>query len=399
MLINCKECGLQISDKAIMCPHCGYPIQPEKISRRTRSLKRRRLPNGFGQISEIKGKNLRKPFRAMVTVGKTPEGKPICKPLKPETYFSTYNDAYAALIEYNKNPYSMDSDMICKDLFEKWIEHYKTKVVNTSSAGRFYNAWEYCTSVYGVKVSELRARNIKYCMYEGVREVSKGVLRTAEPNMQYQIKSMFNMMLDYALEYELVDKNVARTFKIPKEVTDELKTKKSHITYTENEINILWQNAGTLIADMILIQCYSGWRPRELCNLKTENIDLDKGSMTGGMKTEAGTNREIPIHPKILPIIKRYYDQQEEYLFNDAGKPVNTDHLRYLFRRMVKKYNFDPNHRPHDGRVYFVTESKKCGVDEWAIKYIVGHVIYDITERVYTKRDFNWLKEEMKKLR
>ena len=40
----------------------------------------------------------------MVTVGKTSTGRPICKPLKPESYFPTYNDAYAALVEYNKDP-------------------------------------------------------------------------------------------------------------------------------------------------------------------------------------------------------------------------------------------------------------------------------------------------------
>lgn len=68
-------------------------------------VKRRRLPNGFGQITEIKGKNLRKPFRAMITVSKNENGRPICKPLKPESYFETYNDAYAALVDHHKNPY------------------------------------------------------------------------------------------------------------------------------------------------------------------------------------------------------------------------------------------------------------------------------------------------------
>ena len=103
MLIKCPECELQVSDKALICPHCGYPMQPNAKSKPHRkSNKRRRLPNGFGQISEIKGRNLRKPFRAMVTVGKTDTGKPICKPLKPDSYFPTYNDAYAALVEYNK---------------------------------------------------------------------------------------------------------------------------------------------------------------------------------------------------------------------------------------------------------------------------------------------------------
>mgnify|MGYP000452998160 CR=1 FL=1 len=96
MLTQCPECRLPVSDKALNCPHCGYPIQSTAKRRKPRNKnhKRRRLPNGFGQISEIKNRNLRKPFRAMVTVGKTPEGRPISKPLKPESYFETYNDAY-----------------------------------------------------------------------------------------------------------------------------------------------------------------------------------------------------------------------------------------------------------------------------------------------------------------
>lgn len=95
MLIQCPECDLQVSDKANTCPHCGYPLKPDAKPKSSRKPnKRRRLPNGFGQISEIKGRNLRNPFRAMVTVGKDKNGKPICKPLKPESYFPTYNDAY-----------------------------------------------------------------------------------------------------------------------------------------------------------------------------------------------------------------------------------------------------------------------------------------------------------------
>ena len=52
----------------------------------------------------------------MVTVGKTPDGKPICKPLKPESHFATYNDAYAALVEYNKNPYDLEPSITMQEL-------------------------------------------------------------------------------------------------------------------------------------------------------------------------------------------------------------------------------------------------------------------------------------------
>jgi ribosomal protein L37E len=117
MLVKCVECELQVSDKASSCPHCGYPMNGNIKQRKPKnSNKRRRLPNGFGQISEIKNRSLRNPFRAMVTVGKNINGRPICKPLKPESYFATYNDAYAALVEYNRNPYDLEPSITVKEL-------------------------------------------------------------------------------------------------------------------------------------------------------------------------------------------------------------------------------------------------------------------------------------------
>ena len=46
---------------------------------------------------------------------------------------------------------------------------------------------------------------------------------------------------------------------------------------------------------------------------------------------------------------------------------------------------------------YFVTMAKKVTVDEYAIKYIIRHAVNDITEKVYTRRDIQWLKSEIKK--
>lgn len=63
MLVKCPECELQVSDKAPACPHCGYPMKPSvKRKPRAKNNKRRRLPNGFGQISEIKTATFGIPF-------------------------------------------------------------------------------------------------------------------------------------------------------------------------------------------------------------------------------------------------------------------------------------------------------------------------------------------------
>ena len=44
------------------------------------------------------------------------------------------------------------------------------------------------------------------------------------------------------------------------------------------------------------------------------------------------------------------------------------------------------------------TMAKKYKVDEYALKYMIGHKIEDITEKVYTQRDAGWLKEELEKI-
>lgn len=411
MLVKCPECELQVSDKAPACPHCGYPMQPSvKRKPRAKNNKRRRLPNGFGQISEIKNRNLRNPFRAMVTVGKTQSGKPICKPLKPESYFATYNDAYAALVEYNKNPYDLGAAITVRELYEKWSEEYFKTLKAEGSIRSVESAWRYCSAVYDMRVMDVRARHVKGCMDEGTALI-RGVERHPSASMKNQIKSLFNLMLDYALEYELVDRNYARTFNLTEDTIKDIHTvKKEHIPFTDEEISALWEHVEDKnFVDAMLIQCYSGWRPQELGLIELANVDLENGTFKGGMKTEAGTDRVVPIHSKIRRLVEHRYEQAQRlgspYLFNctdgRTGKPVPMTYQRYQcgFAMIRDELKLNPEHRPHDGRKHFVTAAKKAGVDEYAIKYMVGHKISDITEKVYTQREFEWLKTEIEKIK
>lgn len=412
MLIKCPECELQVSDKASSCPHCGYPMKPNITQRkpRNRNNKRRRLPNGFGQISEIKNRNLRNPFRAMVTVGKTDTGRPICKPLKPESYFPTYNDAYVALVEYNKNPYDLNPSITAQELYDKWtIEYFKT--VGESSQRGTEDAWRYCSSVYDMRVVDIRARHIKGCMDDG-KAITRGKEQTPSASMKNKIKTLFNQMLDYAVEYEIVDRNYSRTFNLSDETIKEIQTvKKEHIAFSESEMELLWQHIDDKrFVDVLLIQCYSGWRPQELGLIELVNVDLERGLFAGGMKTDSGTDRTVPIHSRIKSLVERKYKEAQElgskYLFNYVDENSNRKNIkltysRYLrvFERIRDELSLNQEHRPHDGRKHFVTTAKKYGVEEYAIKYIVGHKISDITEKVYTDREFEWLKEEMEKIK
>lgn len=410
MIIKCIECGLQVSDKAILCPHCGFPMQSNAVGKYTRKKKGRpKLPNGFGQISEIKNRNLRNRFRVMVTVGKTSEGKPISKLLKPNAYFKTYNEAYEALVEYNKNPYDLNTSSITMtELYEKWSKEY-LKTVATSNVRSIQSAWNYCSVLYEMRVADVRAKHLKKCI-DGASREGKGKIIQASANTKSRIKSIFNLMFDYANENDLVEKNYARTFNVSDKILKEVEeVKRGHISFTDKEMEILWKNVDKIpYVDVILIQCYSGWRPQELGLIELNRVDLNNWVFAGGMKTDAGMNRLVPIHSKIRPLIKKRYEEainiNSKYLINctDSQRKndikMTYDKYRHRFRSIRDKLNLNPEHRAHDPRKQFITMAKRYNLDEYAIKYIAGHRISDITEKIYTDRTVQWLKDEMEKI-
>ena len=397
MLINCPECELQVSDKAINCPHCGYPLIKTSGREQKRSNKIKRLPNGFGQISFLKGKPLRNPYRAMVTVGHDQNtGRPIVRLLQPQSYFRTYNDAYEALVKYHKDPYSLDSTISVGDLYTEWSKQYFATLKSQSSIRTIEMAWRRCSKLSKMSVSDVRVYHIKDLINE----------LDCSSNIKQRVKSTFNLLFDYAVERELITNNPARAFVLSKNIIDETPAR-SHMPFSNDEIDVLWKNIDVPYVDVLLIQCYGGWRPQELGLIKTENVNMADGVIVGGIKTESGKNRIVPIHPKIREIVKTKYEKaienDSEYLIpcvdtRSSSKVLTYDKYRDRFMKIIETLGLNKDHKAHDGRMHFITMAKKYNVDEYAIKYIVGHSINDITEKVYTKRDIDWLKSEMNKI-
>ena len=153
---------------------------------------------------------------------------------------------------------------------------------------------------------------------------------------------------------------------------------KEAVPFTDEEILRIWNSKDSVpFADMILIGIYSGWRPQELSILQIADIDLEAVTMKGGLKTDAGKNRIMPIHSIIKPLIenrmKKASTFQSGYLFNDENGQQGT----YMT---------------------FITKAKACNMDEYILKLIVEHSIEDITEKVYTHRTMEQLRNEIEKI-
>lgn len=367
-----------------------------------------KLPNGYGSVHKLSDKKRRKPWRARITTGYVydEEKDRQIRQYKTLGYYETKQQALQALATYNENPYDLDADKITfSECYEKWTEDYFQKIA--PSAIRTVEAsYKYCSMLYDMRMKDIRTYHLKGCMDDGyiIPEIGKdkGKKRFASANTKARMKSMFNLLFDYAVEHEIALVNYARNFSLDDDVLKEKeKNKKKKIPFTNDEIKILWDNSDFGFTDMILIELYSGWRPQELAILKIADIDLDNDIMTGGLKTDAGKNRSVPIHPLIKDFVKKRYDEavklKSEYLFNDINSQtgINITYDKYRKRFMKIMERFKMNHTPHECRHTFITIAKSNNMDEYILKLIVGHAIEDITEKVYTHRTIEQLKAEM----
>lgn len=372
--------------------------------RKTKTVKHPKLPNGFGRITEIKGRNLRKPFRAMITVGKTEEGKPIGKILG---YYESWYDAYDALKEYHENPYELKKDSLTiEELYQKWSESYFKELTDDTSVRTVKSAWGYVTPAFRrQKVTAMTPQAIKDFIAQDAQKKDKnGKTVMASDNMKSRIKSMFNLMYDYAVMAQIIQYNPARQFSLKGiQGKIERKRKDKNIISKDHE-DILWKDIDFGCTRMVLINIYSGWRPEEMLELEKKNIDLKNMTMKGGMKTEAGTDRTIPIHPKILPLVESYYNLSDgDMLFYDYSKTkplrMTYDKYRGRFKKILDRHGWDDLYSPSCPRHTFSTKAKEAHMSELARKKIMGHIITDVTDKHYTHLEMNkYLMEEIKKI-
>lgn len=394
MLINCPECNREISSAAISCPGCGYPINtpptPKKKSRKKGGGSK--LPNGYGSVYKLSG-NRRNPWVATKTFGwilDEEKGK-VKQKQRPIGYFPTKSEALDALASYNENPYDIDTQNITfEEVYNKWsAEHFPT-LKNKSSVRTVTAAYKYCKPIYNMRMRDIRVNHLE----QTIKDAKVG------DSTKARMKSLFNLMYRYAMKHEIVDKDYAAlcdSVKKPKPTIE-------RIPFSQEEIKALWDNIDFPFVDMVLIGIYSGWRPQELSILKIVNVDLEARTFTGGLKTEAGIDRIVPIHPLIFSLVEENYNKAlatgSEHLFNDEngqqGTYLTYDKYRGRFKKIMKRLNQE--HKPHDTRHTFITKGKYYQMDDYILKIIVGHAINDVTEKTYTHRVIEELRREIEKI-
>ena len=339
-----------------------------------------RNPNGYGSVIRLRGKR-RKPFAVRVTTHWDDNGKQRYKYLG---YYKTQKEANQQLFYYNEHPYNIDVQNITfAEVYEKWkIE--KFEMVGHSSQLGYIAAFKTCESLHQIRFVDLKSSNLQEIV--GNPEIKYGSKR--------KIKVLFNQLYAYAMKNDIISKDYSKYIDIGKNTEES--TRKP---FTNKEIERLWDllDENDWI-DTILILIYTGFRIGELLEIKNSDIDLENRIVKGGLKTEAGKDRLVPIHSKILELVKNRMDSNNEYLIvNFKGEQMKyNNYYREKFEPIMEELGM--KHKPHDTRHTFATLLSNADANKTSVKKLIGHNSYTTTEKFYTHKDIEELRKAVEKI-
>lgn len=379
-LIACKECGRIMSDKAIACLDCGYPINPlpaqnKAVTRQRRAQnKYHRLPNGFGQIKYL-GKGRRKPYGAYLPVKEYADNGS-AKSTKALGYFETYQDAYACLAEYQKNPY--DTNITFADVYKGFYNEKfndPLKQYSQSSRNGASSAFKNASALHDMKMRDIRTEDMQ-------KVVDECKLKHASLE---KLVDLFKNMSKYAVKHDIIQKDYATFVKIKVADDDE-----KGVPFSEDALKIIWENRNSFVIKILLIMIFSGMRISEL---KVVKVDLERHMFVGGLKTDAGKNRIIPIHKAIEPYVGELKNLKGAHTYRD-------DLYNKLTELGIDTSVKNTKHTPHDARHTFSWLADAYKMDEVAKHLIMGHSLgKDVEVKVYGHRTDKELTEEMNKIK
>ena len=116
-----------------------------------------RNPNGYGSVIKLSG-NRRKPYCARVTTGWTDDGKQICKPVG---YYSSASEANIALADYNKNPFSLESNVTFAQAYRKWSVSKFSNVSKSSVVG-YKAAYKKITPLHDMRMVDIKKNHMQH---------------------------------------------------------------------------------------------------------------------------------------------------------------------------------------------------------------------------------------------
>lgn len=343
----CKKCSTELPDVAVYCFMCGTKQITE----------RRTKQRGNGQGSVFKFGN---GWKAKKTIGWYNDGAGKAhRKVTTKQGFKTKKEALEWLSQEfteKKKEYTL------REIFDMYI-------AASEASDRVKSQYRYMFN----KVGNALYLPINTVTYEMLQEaVNKSGYAK---NSQVMMRSVISQVYDFAIPRGYAEKNIAKYIKVTGDVYE--KREGIPVENIKDIESLASQNDE--YAKIVLINIFTGFRIMELLKAR---YDASRNVLTGGLKTEAGKNRVVPISPRIQPYIDELYAMHPDgMIFSHLSKQKYTE----AFGEVMSAAGIDNpieggRHRytPHSCRHTFATLLKYVdGPDADKIK-LIGHANVDM---------------------
>lgn len=312
--VLCPKCKERIPSFSAFCLYCGAEVNGRKT--KPCKPKKKRRPNGTGTVYKMPNGKYRADM-ILYCYNEVDKNGVIREKRKRVTrVFDTAKEAYAALPLLKSEKQVKET---LSDLYEIYVESKQFAALSDSQQGKLKSAWR--------RLAPLHSKNISAVTVDDMQSVIDSAVDTYYPARD--MKVMLSHLYELAAQRDLVSSNKTEFIELPE------KTEPVKDALNDKEIESLWEIWNTSyneIAGYCLIMLYCGLRFGELARITTDNIFLDESYMIGGIKTDAGKNREIPICGKIKPVIISFINSGNKKIMQ-MDKTTFYDSYRDVFNR------------------------------------------------------------------
>lgn len=330
----------------------------------------KRNPNGYGCVTKLSG-NRSRPWCVKVTIYDE-EGHARQVPIG---YTETEEKANILLAQYNNNPWNIDREKVTLTvLYQRWSK-IKMPKLSGQLQSSLKSAFKHCSKYYGMKYRSLRAYQMQDCIDNcGCGYATQGA-----------IKNLWGHLDRFAFECDIIDKMYSQLTSAPP-IPETTRT-----PFTDEQIEALWNIQSEPWVNTVLIYLYTGFRLRELLEMKTEQVNINEWYFQGGIKSSSGKNRIVPIHTRIKPLVKALVDEGNVYLFTYQGKKFSLSNYYKCWNEVMEKISADKT--PHEARHTFETNLDNAKGNRKCIDMLMGHKSKDVGNRVYNHKTLDQLRD------
>ena len=306
----------------------------------------------------------------------------------------------------------LNSDMPFADYLLQWLEIVKARVkISTygSYEGMVKNTIEPYFRKKGYTLRGLEARHIQQFYTEK--------LKTVKPNSVIHYHALIHQALKYALKTDLVTQNVAMKVDRPK------RNDYQPVFLDAAELQKLFEIVkGTPLELPVLVAAFYGLRRGEVCGLKWDAIDFERGSITikhtvtsvylnGEKQIIEQESAKTKSSMRTLPLVgsfREYFMQVKEaqemnkkicgncynyeydgYVFVDEmGKRIKPSYLTNYFPQYIQRHGMRKM-RFHDLRHSCASLLLANGVPLKQIQEWLGHSDFSTTANIYAHLDYS----------